>query len=144
MTYLAVIGAVTGLAAWVLTSLIANYILEPIVCGASLDAARCASSVAIAGNISTVLIAVAATAAMLRLEVARPIIVAAASAVMVWPLAGLTDGLWWLEAIGFSVLVYALCYTLFGWIALRTGLIAAIIWSLVIAVVLRIALFLLY
>lgn len=134
------LGVVVGLISWLLTGLISHYVVEPIVCGQGINAAACSDATALAGKIATVLVATLAIAVMVRMSVARPIIVAIATAALLWNLADWTLGLFWLEAIAWSVLLYALCFALFAWITRYATLWVTLIGSLLIVLVIRILL----
>jgi len=136
------IGAVTGIIFWLLTLLIAHYVVEPLTCRQIVDASMCTNATPLAGTIATILAAVIAIGLMIRLRIARPIITAVATAALLWNLASWTAGLFWLEALGWSVLLYLLTFALFGWITRYITLWVTIVLSLLIVVVLRIALIL--
>lgn len=133
-------GAVAGLAYWVLASLIGRFIIEPIACREVVEAAACTEASVLAGRISTVLVAIAAIFGMVRLGVARPLIIAVAAAILLWSLSALTLGMPWYEALLWSVLLYALVYALFGWIARATNVVVAIVATIVLVVALRLLL----
>jgi len=135
-----VLGAVVGLTYWLLTTLIGQYIIEPITCRQVTNAAACTNATALSGNIAAVLVAVLAIVGMVRLNIARPIIVAVASAALLWDLGAWTVGLFWLEAIAWSVLLYALVFALFGWITRYATLITSLVISLLFVIIIRIAL----
>lgn len=133
-------GLVVGAVYWLLTLAISKLIVEPLACRQLVDAAACVDAPAVAGRITTVLIAAIAITGMIRLGMARPIIIAVASAVVLWDLTAYVLGLFWLESAVWTVLLYGLCFALFGWIARSTSALIAVILSVVLAVALRIAL----
>jgi len=134
------LGAVIGLVFWLVTVLVGNYIVEPLVCRNLTDAAMCTDATPLAGKIVTILVAALAVVAMVRMRVARPIIIAVATAAILWDLAAWTQGLFWLEAILWSVLLYALTFALFAWISRYATLWVAIVVSVLIVLIIRIAL----
>jgi len=135
-----VLGAVVGLTFWLLTTLIGQYIVEPIACKQVINAAACTNALPLAGNIATVLVAALAVVGMVRLSIARPIIVAVGAGALLWDLGGWTLDLFWVEAIAWSVLLYALVFALFGWITRYAALLTSLILSLLIVLIIRIAL----
>ena len=135
-----VLGIGVGLIFWVLTVLIARYVIEPLVCGKVVNAVLCADPKPLAGNIATILAAVVGVIAMVRIGAARPIVIAIAAAAILWDLAAWTSGLFWLEAVSWSLLLYALTYALFAWITRYWALWITIVVSLVIVLIIRIAL----
>ena len=133
-------GAVLGLIWWVSTVLIRTYIIEPVVCRDLSNAAACVDSFGVAGNIMTVVVAILGVFALIRTLQPRPIIIAVASAVVLWGLGQYLNGLVWYEAILWSVLLYAVTYILFGLVARIVWFPAAVITAIVIAAVIRILL----
>lgn len=134
------IGAGLGLVFWILTILISNYVIEPIACRDLANATNCTNATTLGGNIATILTGLLGVVVMVRLAIFRPIILAVASAVVLWNLAGMTDGLFWAEAIGWSIVLYAITYGLFAWIARYPTLWISIVISALIALIIRIAL----
>lgn len=135
-----VLGAAIGLVFWILTVLIGRYVIEPLACGQVVNAALCADPKPLAGNIAAILVAVLGVIAMVRIGAARPIIVAVATAAILWQLGAWMSGLFWLEAIAWSVIIYALAYALFAWITRHALLWVTIVVSLVIVIFIRILL----
>ena len=135
-----ILGAIIGLVFWVVSVLLARYVVEPLVCRQVVDAAMCTSAVPLAGTITAVLVAVAGIVAMVRIGAARPIVVAVATAALLWDLSAWTEGLFWLEAVSWSVILYGLTYALFAWITRYASLLMTIILSILIVLVIRIAL----
>ena len=133
------LGAVIGLIFWLVTLLIGRFVVEPLACRQIVNAAMCTNATPLAGNIAAILVAVLAIVGMVRMGVARPIIIAAASAAVLWNLSTWTMGLFWIEAIIWSALLYALSYALFGWITRYMTLWVTIVISLIIVVIIRIA-----
>lgn len=136
------LGITTGLTFWILTTLIGHYVIEPLTCKQVITAATCTNANLLAGNIATILVAVIAIIGMVRLRIARPIVIAVASAALLWDLAAWTQGLFWLEAIGWSLLLYGVVFGLFAWITRYATLWVALVLSLVIVLVIRVGLIL--
>ncbi|HEY8885881.1 MAG TPA: hypothetical protein VIM31_00045 [Candidatus Microsaccharimonas sp.] len=135
-----VLGAVTGIIFWLLTIIVARYIVDPLVCGRLFNATLCVDSTPLAGNIAAILAAVVGVISMVRIGAARPIVIAVASAALLWDLGMWTDGLFWLEAVAWSIILYAAVYALFAWITRYASLWVTIALSLVIVLIIRIAL----
>ena len=109
--------AISGIGLVLLMFLINSFIFRPIACNLSIDAVACANSAVITGNIATIIIAIVGIYIMVRLKLARPLIVAAATAITLWGLMQWMSGLSVIEMICWSVLLYVLAYTLFSWLA---------------------------
>ena len=138
--YIIGIGLIVGLAYWVTTVLLTRYVVEPLACRDIATAASCVGAIGIAGKIATVLLATLSLLVMIRVSLFRPIIIAVATAVVLWNLSVYTTGLFWAEALAWSIVLYGLSYALFGWIARQMNLVLAIIVAVVVAVMIRIAL----
>jgi hypothetical protein len=136
---IAAIGAVVGLVYWVVYMLLHHYVVSPLTCG---PANSCQQTAGLSGSIATILVAVGALFATIRLSVARPVVVTVASAVVLWPLATWTAGLFWLEAVAWAIVLYSLAYLLYGWIGRYVSTVVAIVTAVVIAIILRVALML--
>lgn len=133
-------GAGVGLLVYLIGLLIGQYIVEPFMCRNVVDLASCADASVLAGRISSVLLAVAAIFALIKLTVARPLIVAVSAVAVLWDLSLWTAGLVWFEALAWSVVLYALSYALFGWIARHAHLIVSLVTALIVIIVIRLAL----
>lgn len=94
--------------------------------------------IGLAGDIATILVATVGIVIMLNLRMARPLLVALASAISLWGLAKLTDGLGWYEIIMWSVLVYGLSYLLFSWLTRYKKVVPVLIAAIIIVVIIRI------
>lgn len=114
---IALIGAALGILYWTLSFLVSHYIIDQLFCRSSVDALACSNSVNLSGNIATILVATIGIAVLIGLKVMRPLIIAAATAIVLWGLAGWTDGLAWGEIAFWSALLYSLSYVLFSWIS---------------------------
>ena len=137
---LAAIGLGLGLMYWVLTYLVGHFIVDQLFCNNSADAVNCTNSTSISGNIADVLVATIGLGIMIRLRIFRPIVIAAATAILLWGLAGWTEGLWFLEAIGWSMLLFGLCYLLFSWIGRYARSVPVLVVTLIVLVIGRIVL----
>lgn len=132
------VGAGVGVVAWLLTWLIAQYIVEPITCRQLVDAALCVNSTPIAGNIANVLASVAALIVMVRLRFAQPMVIVVIAMALLWDLTAWTQGLSRLETLGWFIGLYALSYGLFAWIARATRTWVVLTIALVLALAIRI------
>jgi len=133
-----VLGAIIGLIFFILTLLIGRYIISPIQCGVS-GTSACSGAVTMAGNIATVLTAVIGTVILLKLKIARPLLIAAASAVLTWNVAAWVFGLTWYEVLISVVVLYALSYALFSWLSRYSKIVPALIAIVAVLLIARIA-----
>lgn len=112
----AIIGLILGVVYFGLTALIDQIIIGQIFCKGNTDSILCSRSLVISGDIATILVATLGIGLMLRLYMARPLIVSLATAVSLWGLSKWTDGLGWFEILAWSSLLYIVSYLLFSWI----------------------------
>jgi len=117
------VGASIGLLYWCLTAFIGIFV----------------DSINVSGDIATILTATLGVVIMLRLSIFQPLIIALASGLALWSLAGLTSGLVWFEIIAWNILLYALAYTLFSWIARYNRVIPALAIITIIIIAVRVA-----
>lgn len=136
------VGAGIGLLFWVLSALLAKYVIEPFTCRQIVDVAQCLNSTSLAGNVAAILAALGAILVLVRMNIAQPTVIAVVTAALLWDLSAYTTGLFWLEALAWSIILYALSYGLFAWITRYTRLIFAAIIALLITLIIRIAIIL--
>lgn len=125
--YLKIIGVATALGAlwWAVSALIRHYVADEVI---------------IAGNIAHIILAVIGTVSLLRLNAARPLIVAIGSVGVLWGLGGFVDGLSWYETLAWSVGLYIFSYLLFSLVARIRTLAPSVVVALAIVVIARIVL----
>ncbi len=134
------VGAAVGIVFWILTALLGRYIVEPLTCRELVDAASCVNATSLAGNIAAILSALLAIIALLRMNIAQPVIIAVGSAAVLWSLAGWTNGLFWLESIAWAIVLWGLSFGLFAWITRYSRLIPSIIIATIVVLIIRITL----
>lgn len=137
---IALIGGAIGVLYWALAFLVAHFVIDPLFCRSSVNAAACSNSVGLSGNIATILVATIGLTVLVKLRVMRPLIIAAAAAIVLWGLAGWTNGLAWGEVAAWSVLLYGLSYLLFSWISRYGRSIPVLIAVAIVVLVARIVL----
>lgn len=135
---IALTGAAIGALYFLLTYLIGHFIIDPIYCGSAVNASACANSGSISGNIATILVGTVGLGIMVSLRVVRPIVVALATAILLWGLSVWTSGLGWGEVVAWSALLYGLSYLLFAWICRYNETIPVIVVCILVSVVARI------
>lgn len=127
------IGLGMGLLWWVLTAILRQYVVEPFACRDLTTATACVNAIGVSGSIAAVIIAVIGTWLLIQNMQPRPIIISAATLVLLWDLATMMNGLAWWVTLLCGVLFYAACYTLFmlvariQWLALALTLAAVIV-----------------
>ena len=128
----AMAGAVLGLLVWGLAWLLERFVLRSLFCGDA-GAAACVNITTYAGNIAAVVVAVVGVVALVRLNVFRPLLIVLGAAISLWGLAAWLAQLSLVEQISWSVLLYALLYSLYAWVArLRSPVLMLILFALVV------------
>lgn len=111
------IGLGMGLLWWVLTAILKQYVVEPIACRDLAAAAACVNSIGVSGSIAVVIVAVAGTALLIRYLQPRPIIISVATAILLWDLGLLVNGLAWWATLLWALFFYTAAYGLFSMVA---------------------------
>lgn len=114
--YIVATGVALGILFWGLNAWVNYYVVEQILCRSSATLTACSDSTALSGSIATIIVAVIGVFLLVRVRVRQPLIVAVASAIILWTLSSWIDGLAWYEAALYSVGLYILTYGLFSWI----------------------------
>lgn len=114
---LLLLGLGIGLLYVAITHTLTVYILEPIYCGKTLDAGACQASLENAGNIADILLFAISALLLVSIRIQNAAIVAFATTISLWGLAGWTKGVPWYISAGASMLLFASSYIAYAWIA---------------------------
>lgn len=131
------VGASVGIITWVAMTLLERYVFSAVMCRDS-AAANCQDAASYALIVAMVLGALAGLIALVQARIYRPLLVVIAASASLWGFSNrLLEGSEWYWALPISIVIFALAYALFAWIArLRSFILSAII-SLVLVVVVR-------
>ena len=108
-------GALVGLATWILTVVFNTYVYEALLCKG--DALKCDNSAMYATITGTVLAAIGSLFGLVRMRVYRPLLIVLAATITLWGTVTMVSGMAWYYVALMSLLLYALAYGLFAWIA---------------------------
>ncbi len=133
----ALLGAGLGILYWLLTLLLRQVIFVPLFCGDPSNS-MCVGATGGAGVIALILTSIAGLLGLVRLAIYRPLLVAIAVAVSLWGLAGWTANMFWLEAVIWTAVLFALSYTVFTWMVRPRSFPFALVLVVVTAVLIRI------
>jgi len=136
------IGLAMGLLWWVLTAILRQYVVEPIACRDLASAAACVNSIGVSGNIAAVLVAVAGTLLLIRYLQPRPIIISVATAVLLWDLGVILNGLSWWVIILWALFFYTASYGLFSMVSRIKWLAVSLVLAAIIVIGIRLLLIL--
>lgn len=134
------IGLALGLAWWVLASLLKHYIVEPLACRDLATATACVDSFGVAGSIAAIIVAILGVLVLIRALQPRPIVIALATAVLLWDLGAFLNGLAWWETALWALFFYAASYTLFSLAARINSTALSLVVAAVTVVVIRLLL----
>jgi hypothetical protein len=113
-----VLGAVLGLVAWAVSAVVTNYVISPLFCKADGgNFSVCAQGGLLASNIASLLVGALAVVALLRLGVFRPLLISLAVVISLWGIGPWMGALPWYESLAWTVLLYAVAYLAFSWLA---------------------------
>ncbi len=136
------LGASAGLSWWVVSTLLNRYVVEPFACRDLATVQTCVNSFGTSGSIAAIIIAVGFTYVLVRNLQPRPIIIAAATLVLLWDLGTLMSGLSWWVSLLWAVLLYVVSYLLFALVACMRMLWLSGLTALFIVVAIRLILLL--
>ena len=108
---IAFLGAIVGIASWILTMLIRQVIIVPLFCGDPSNAV-CVGATDIAGTFATILAGVVGLMGLVRIGVFRPLLIVIVLVLCLWGLSRWVGGMPWYTALAWSVILYGLLYTL--------------------------------
>jgi hypothetical protein len=129
-------GAVGGLVVWGLTYLLDVYVFEAILCKGGVTA-QCSLAPRYGAVTASLVAAILVLLGLIRLGVYRPLLVVLAVTISLW---GLTEFLWgvtWYVTALCTVLLYALAYGVFAWLARIRMFAVALILSFGLLLVMR-------
>jgi len=134
-------GAVIGLLTMGLYVLFDKYVFSPTLCSdINLGSGRCENKLAFSSSVALVIGALPILFFFVQQRVYRPLLVILLSVVTLWNIPLLLGELAVLPAILLSVLIFALTYLLFAWLAQIRNFPIALIVTIVTVIVVRIVL----
>lgn len=135
-----VIGALTGVAGWLINLFLQRYFIEPVFCATPDSSSVCTNGSMIAWALAHVLVVGASVVAMVGAMVYRPLLVAIAAFVTTWGVHSWLGGLEWWSATLWQALIFALAYAAYAWIARIVQFWLAAVVTVVVVVLCRLAL----
>lgn len=114
---IAIVGALVGIATWLLSMLISSAVIEPLFCRSTETFSVCNNGGNISFSIAAVAAHIAGLFALVRTGTYRPLLVVLASVVTLWGLQVWLGNLAWFEATLFYAFVVAVSYALYAWLA---------------------------
>lgn len=121
-------------------TLLNRFVVEPLACRDLATASACVDSFGLAGSIAAVLAALLGVVLLVRAFQPRPIIIASATAVLLWDLGTLMSGLSWWATLLWGIFLYVACYVLFSLTSRLRAIIPALAVTLIVIVAIRLLL----
>jgi len=108
-------GALVGLATWILTYLLSEYVIGVIACRSGSSLIGCDDSTAVSAGFALIFASLAGLTLLVRRRVFRPLLVVLAATITLWGINGS-----WLEQrtlgnVLLTVLIMGLIYLMFAW-----------------------------
>ena len=133
------LGAGVGVLIWVLGSLLNQFIFDPYLCQ-NAAAAQCADAKNYSAVLAGLIVGAASLGGLIRLRVYRPLLVVIAAFVSLWGIVQLSWEMTTFTGLLVCVLLYALAFGLFTWIARVREFWIALLLTIGLVVLVRLAL----
>lgn len=134
-----VLGGLIGLLVWTIGALLDRYVFGSYFCEGDVRS-QCGSAANYAIAAATLVGAIAALGGLVRLRVYRPLLVVIATIIATWGLVQLSWGFSWFTSILVTVILYAVAYGLFSWIARVREFWISLVVMIIVVVAVRLAL----
>ena len=135
----ALMGAVVGVATWGLTLLLDIYVFKAIVCQGT-NSMQCQASSEYATISASILAGGAGLFGLARMQVFRSLLVVVAATASLWGLEVILQAWDWRVALPLSLVLFALAYSLFAWVARLRSFVMALVVVAVLGVIIRLVL----
>lgn len=129
----ALLGTGIGLLYWLLTLLIRQVVFVPLFCGDPTNN-MCVGATGGAGVVALIAVTIVGLLGLVRFAVYRPLLIVLATTISLWGIANWTASMFWLEGVAWTIVLFAVCYTVFTWLVRPRSFGIAV--ALVVAVVL--------
>ncbi len=137
---LLVVGALTGAVGWLLYMAVSKFFIIPVFCRSADAFAICSNGGTIAWIIAHIIAGVLAVAVLARMGMYRPLLIVIAVLAALWSAHAWLGVLPWYGALGWQVVLFAIAFALFGWLARASNLVFVIILLVIFVVLSRLVL----
>ena len=114
---IAIVGALVGIATWLLSMLFQATIVEPLFCRSADAFTTCNNGGSIAFSAAAIIAHIGGLYALVRIGTYRPLLVVLATIVTLWGIQVWLGTLVWFEATVAYGFVVAIAYALYAWLA---------------------------
>lgn len=119
----ALLGVILGILYWLFASILNSFAFD---------------SIKMSGDVAMIIVTTIGLIVLMRLRMARPLMIVIAAAASLWSLAVWTNGLSWSLIILWNIILYVFSYVLFSWLARFNNTIVAMFMMLFVIVAIRI------
>lgn len=131
------IGAGAGVLTWILSYLLANYVVGQVACRLGTSLIQCSDTTYVSGILALILVGILALILTVRQRLYRPLFVILASTLVLWGIGGS-----WLVGMGYlgfllTVLISALVYSTMTWFSTVRNFWVALAWTATVIVLFR-------
>lgn len=131
------IGAGAGVLTWILSYLLANYVVGQVACRLGTSLIQCSDTAYVSGILALILVGILALILTVRQRLYRPLFVILASTLVLWGIGGS-----WLVGMGYlgfllTVLISALVYSTMTWFSTVRNFWVALAWTATVIVLFR-------
>lgn len=130
-------GLVVGMAGWLASLAIQQWIIDPVFCRSSQTATICANGDAVAWTIAMIVVSIFGLLSMVRWNVFRPLLVALAALIALWGVHGWLAPLEWWQAMLWHGGLFMFAYLLFAWVARINAFVIALILTILLIILAR-------
>lgn len=131
-----VLGAVSGLATWLLAYAINHYVVVPFFCASDASVGICLNSTFMSANIAAVLVGIMLVPVLAMVSMKRALLVVIAAVAALWNVAAWVGGEWYVSLI-LTILAYTAVFAAVSWINRLRGDLAAIIFLVIFVILAR-------
>lgn len=131
------IGLGVGLVGWLLMIVFRNFIIEPVLCRSADTFVICNNGGTVAWVAAHVIVGVASLAALVRMNVYRPLLVVIAVFAALWGIGAWLAPMAWYWGLLWEGVLFAVAYALFAWLASLERFLFSIIATVVVVVAIR-------
>lgn len=137
---LTIIGVVSGVTGWLLYLLLSQYVIEPVFCQSTSTYAVCRNGGTIAWVSAHVVTLAAALAILAKQAVYRPLLIVLAVFISLWAAHSWLSTFPWYLGLAWQALLFGLAFAIFGWVARASNFIFALVATIAVVVIARLAL----
>lgn len=131
------VGAAVGFFGWLLMLAISNWVIGPVFCRTDDTASICSNSNMISWASAHIIMSIMGLFMLIRANVFRPLLVVLAALVTLWGVGiWFIGAIWWVGLL-WGVLLFALAYLLYTWLASTDRFFISLVAIIIVVVLMR-------